>query len=294
MTTTRIILKQGGVQYRFLRCEALPDGSLVILIDRVPTPKRGGLQFRNGVIKPDSRGEGKVLHKGKFTCHTTGQINRYVGGAAEPEIIYGEPLFDLTQPQVVGFYSIPRFTKLDKFSPNLSEGSVVTIDISNDADGHFSSLIMLLPNDYLASLPFRIQLRYELYTLQICPYDFLVPDEMQDHFIVGSPNIGSSDHRRIDPPSAELSFYKKVFRGGRPIFRERSGAYLMLAEVPMRVPPVLTVEFDSPKFCAEQIDITGSAPTTHKVRFWIKDKGGRNKTEDLREHIVSATLDAEI
>lgn len=250
--------------------------------------------MRNGVIKPDSYGEGKELDKGKFTCHTTGQINRHIDGAAKPEIIYGEPLFDLTQPQVVGFYSIPRVTKLDKFSPNPSKDFVGTIDISNDADGRFSFLITLLPNDYLPSPRDSIQLIYELYTLQISPYDQLVPDEMQNHFIVGSPNIGSSDHRRIDIPSAELSFYKKVLCGGTPIFRERCGSYLMLAEVSMRVPPVLTVKFDSPKFYAEQIDITGSAPITHKVRFWIKDKGGRSKKEDLRKHILSVMLDAEI
>lgn len=294
MTITRIVLDQGGSLSRFLKFEALADGSLLIVIDRDPTPKQGGLRLRNGVLEPNSDGEGEVLHHGKFTCHITGQINRHVAGAAAPEIIYGEPLFDLTQPQNVGFYSIPTIAKLDRISPEKLETTDFTVSIPGDVFGRLTCGIALYPNDYSELPPDGIRLRYELYTLHIGPFDIALPEEMRDHFVVGGPKNGSSDHRQIDIPNAELSFYKKVFRDGKPIFRERSGAYVLLAEVPMRVPPELTIKFDSPKFSAEQIEYDGKSPTTHKVRFWIKDKGGRNKKDDLREHIVSVILDAEL
>lgn len=294
MTTTRIIFEQDGKLFRFLKFEALADGSLLIVIDRDPTPKKGGLRLRNGTIEPSLEGSGKVLHHGRFTCHTTGQINRHIGGVAAPEIIYGEPLFDLSQPQGVGFYSVPEITKLDQISPENLEGTDFKINIPGDVNGRLTSAFKLLPNDYSATQLEGVCLRYELYTLHIAPFDFCPPEEMREHFIVGSPSVGSSDHRQIDIPNAELSFYKKVFRDGKPIFRERSGAYVLLAEVPIRVPPELKIKFDSPKFSAEQIEFDGKTPTTHKVRFWIKDKGGRNKSDDLREHIVSVVLNAEL
>jgi hypothetical protein len=62
----------------------------------------------------------------------------------------------------------------------------------------------------------------------------------------------------------------------------------------MRVPPKLKVGFNRADLQAEQIPFENLQPPTHKVRFWICDKGGRNKKDDLRSHITSVELDAEL
>jgi hypothetical protein len=68
----------------------------------------------------------------------------------------------------------------------------------------------------------------------------------------------------------------------------------MLAAVPMRVSPKLDIRFDREDLKVEQIDFNKATQPRHKVRFWICDKGGRNRLEDLRRHIVSVALGADL
>lgn len=62
----------------------------------------------------------------------------------------------------------------------------------------------------------------------------------------------------------------------------------------MHRPPDLSVEFDRSELSIEQIPFDRSKNPNNKVRFWILDRGGRNKSDDLRAHIKSYALDAEI
>lgn len=61
----------------------------------------------------------------------------------------------------------------------------------------------------------------------------------------------------------------------------------------MRCPPRLAIKFVRSDLRIEIAACVGVAPN-HKVRFWICDKGGRNKTEDLKQYIEEIELSAEI
>ena len=78
------------------------------------------------------------------------------------------------------------------------------------------------------------------------------------------------------------------------MFRENSGACILFATTLMRVAPRLKVHFDRDDLRAQVVPFGTTDEPTHKVRFWILDKGGKNKRNDLRRHIVSAELDAEL
>jgi len=62
----------------------------------------------------------------------------------------------------------------------------------------------------------------------------------------------------------------------------------------MRTAPKLKIGFDRDDLKIEIIPFEPLVEPTHKVRFWICDKGGRNKKDDLRQHIKSIELNAEL
>jgi hypothetical protein len=66
------------------------------------------------------------------------------------------------------------------------------------------------------------------------------------------------------------------------------------ALVPMARAPVLKIGFNRPDLSIEIIACETPTQPTHKVRFWIRDRGGRNKADDLRKHVVSIELDARL
>lgn len=293
-TSTRIILQHGSTQYRLLHCKAASDGSLVIVIDRNPTPKKGGLTIRNGRVETDPVGDAETTHKGQFTCHTTGQINYHKGGTPRPHVTYGEPLYQLTRPNPFGYYSVPCVSKLDQFEPGGGDGPVAAIIIPPEFDERLSFGMTLLPLDASTQEQFGVALRYEVYALAIGVIDIPVPFEMARHFVTGCLREGVFDRRQIDIASAEIGFHMRGPKSQMLIFREKSGAYVVLADGPMRAAPSLLVEFDRSDLSAEQFEVPGNGPKTHKVKFWIRDASGRNKKDDLRSHIVQVSLDAEL
>jgi hypothetical protein len=117
---------------------------------------------------------------------------------------------------------------------------------------------------------------------------------MGDHFVHGMPSVGPFEQRQTDRVSAELGFYQRIHGRGAFIFREEGGAYVAMAIVPMVKPPKLTIGFDRPDLRLELIPYDLGKDPPHKVRFWICDKGGRNRIEDLRRHIRSVELDARL
>jgi hypothetical protein len=108
------------------------------------------------------------------------------------------------------------------------------------------------------------------------------------------PASGPFEARQLDRASAELGFYQSVHGKGGFVFREDTGgAYIAMAAVPMMRAPTLRIGFNRPDLSIEAIPYTPPNQPTHKVRFWIRDKGGRNRADDLRRHIVSVELDAQ-
>lgn len=296
MSSTRILLKHDGIVYRFIRLEARPDGSLVVLIDRDPGIKNGSQIFKDGAWHPNNTQVGKVLPRGKFSCHTTGQINRYNGRDLRGKFFI-EPLHLLTKASLIGFYSIPNPTRLNLYDDTIHGKNIDVIsiiEIPSEISERITFALEIMPLNAPTPNTYFVKASYEIYAFIARLDNIAVPSELADHFIEGAPSTGEFENRQIGIPEAELGFHAAKNNGNDPIYRERNGVYVILTSVPMRIPPKLTIKFAIPELSAEQIFFQIDTQPTHKVQFWIKDKGGRNKTIDYRKQIISAFFDSEL
>jgi hypothetical protein len=294
MPTARILVKQGTETYRFLRAETSPDGSLVLFLDRESRPLEHGMTLDSGTWKNVLAPEGARPYA-RFTLHTSGVIHRYDGGLRR-QTIYIEPLHALTRLHQIGFISIPRPSRLDHLDHEKEAHDVAgTLELPEDVSTRITFVVEIGPNPQ-APQTFGLALNYELYSVvvRIIPTPIALPHEQADHFLSGMPASGAFDKPQTDKARAELAFYQAVHGNALPILREGGGAYVVLAAVPMRDAPKLKVGFDRPDLRVEQISFDYATQPTHKVRFWICDKGGRNKNDDLRGHITSVELDARL
>jgi hypothetical protein len=300
MSTARILIKQGDIVYRLMRFETSSDGSLIILVDRDARSKRGSM---NGSFNPLSNeriifSPNEDTHDGplpsfRFSAHTTGVIHRYADGLRKGTIQI-EPLYALTKLTGIGIVSIPRVSRLDLFDESKHRHDVeAALEIPENVLERITFVIEIGPKPQEPQ-SFGVGLNYELYSvvIRIVPNPNF-PSEVSEHFVAAMGDTGLQG--QIDKASAELEFYRRVHGRGAFIFREdRGGAYVAMAAVPMVKSPELTIAFKRPDLRVEIIPFEEGKEPTHKVRFWICDKGGRNKTEDLRQYITSVELNAEI
>src|SRR4051794_2321747 len=109
------------------------DGSLIAIIDRDASPKRGAMHMGDdGVFVSDEVDSDQVLPSGRFSIHTTGEIHRYASGKRQGTI-HIEPLHALTKLTLIGFISIPQVARLDLFEDSKHRHDVATIlDIPED------------------------------------------------------------------------------------------------------------------------------------------------------------------
>jgi hypothetical protein len=106
MSTARILIRQGTAVYRFMRFETSSDGSLVILVDRDPRLKRGGMSGRynsneEAIFTPDDHTSDRPVPSYKFSAHTTGIVHRYAAGKRKSTVQI-EPLYALTKLWTIG------------------------------------------------------------------------------------------------------------------------------------------------------------------------------------------------
>jgi hypothetical protein len=293
MSTARVLIEQGGIVYRLLRFETSADGSLLAFLDRDPRPNRGGMSMNeNGIFAPETNTSDRPLPSTKFSIHTTGEVHRSLG-REKKGTIHIEPLHKLTVVHPIGFVSIPRPSRLDPLDGTRHVHDVAaTLEIPEDISVRISFAIEVGPKPQQPQT-FGVALNYEIYStiVRMIPTPLALPLEMTEHFICGMPKVGPFDNRQIDKANAELEFYRAA-HGNAHVFREDGGAYVVLAAVPMRIPPKLNIRFNREDLHIEQIPFDHQSQPSHKVRFWICDRGGRNKKHDLLSHITSVVLDA--
>jgi hypothetical protein len=296
MSTARILIKQGSQIFRFLRFEASTDGSLILFLDRDARSKRGSMDTNeDGVLVPNGNVSDRALPSGRFSIHTTGVIHRYAAGERKATI-HIEPLHALTKVTLIGFVSFPRISRLDPFDETNDRcDTAATLEIPEDVFERITFAIEIGPKPQQPAT-FGVALNYELYSaiVRLAPNPSL-PPELSEHFIHGMLTEGRFDERQIDKANAELAFYQRIHGRSVFIFREdRGGAYVIMAVVPMARTPKLNIGFDRNDLRIEVIPFEKHREPTHKVRFWICDKGGRNKKDDLRKHVTSVELNAEL
>jgi hypothetical protein len=265
MTTARILLKQGASTYRFLRFETSTDGSLIVIIDRDASTKRGAMRMGDdGIFVPDEIDSGEILPSGRFSIHTTGEIHRYAGGKRQGTI-HIEPLHALTKLALVGFLSIPRTSRLDFFDEDKHrQDAVAILDIPEDIFERITFCFEIGPKPQEPQT-YGVGLNYELYSIVVraIPNFLELPPELVDHFIHGMPNVGLFEKRQTDQVSAELAFYQRIHGPTAFVFREdKGGAYVAMALVPMVRVQNLTIGFDRPDLRIEIIPFeTQQEPT---------------------------------
>jgi hypothetical protein len=167
MSTARVLIKQGTSTFRFLRFETSSDGSLVVIIDRDASPKRGAMRLgQDGIFVPDEVDTDRILPSGRFTLHTTGEIHRYANGKTQ-DTIHIEPLHALTKLALVGFVSIPRVSRLDPFDElKHRRDTLATLDFP---EGHSDRVTFWLEIGPKPQEPqtYGVGLNYELYSIVI-------------------------------------------------------------------------------------------------------------------------------
>jgi hypothetical protein len=249
----------------------------------------------NGIFIPDEVASDRKLPSGRFSIHTTGQVHRYAGGERKSTINI-EPIHALTKVAVVGFVSIPRPARLDRFDANKNRyDAVATLEIPDGVSERITFIIELGPVPQQPA-SYGVALNYELYSaiVRVVPAGTW-PPELAEHFIHGMPGVGQFEKQQVDKASAELGFYQRIHGRSLFVFREdKGGVYVLLTVVPMAKVPKLKIGFDRDDLCVEIIPFEQNKEPTHKLRFWICDKGGRNKKDDLRKHITSIELDSEL
>lgn len=296
MPVARVLLRQSDAVYRFLKFDTSSDGSLLAFLDRDPRPRIEAMTMsENGTFVPDEVAAVVTVPSAKFSIHTTGEVHRYAGGQRQ-STIYIEPLHSLTKITPIAFFSIPQVAKLDGFEEAKHRNDAVAIlEIPEHVSERLTFVLELGPQPQ-QPVTFGVALNYEIYSavVRLVPNFLNLPTEMVDHFIHGMPVKGQFDKRQTDKATAELGFHQRIHGQASLVFREDSGAYVLLAEGPMLRAPQLTITFDKPDLRIELIPFDQVTRPTHKVRFWICDKGGRNRTSDLRNQIKSIELSAEL
>lgn len=293
MTTTRILLEQGGKLHRFLLLDSRPDGSIVMILDRDSRVAQEAMTFDVAKQKfvPDNSRKSHT----KITCHITGQVNYYCGSEKPKQILYIEKLTGIQNNTAVAFFSIPCVSRLDSFSPSSHRhDSEAILPIPENVNERLAFVVEVAPIPPTIE-SYGVAINYELYAIiiRLIPPSSVPHDEqVANHFIHGVPNIGTMSKRAIGIPEAEIEFHKKIHGKTPLIFRDSNGIYTVIASVPMRVTPTLKIVFSREDLSYEQ-DMTGTQKI-HKVRFWIKDKGRKNLRDDLRSYIASVELSAEL
>jgi hypothetical protein len=206
-------------------------------------------------------------------------------------------LYALTKLTGIGIVSIPRPSRLDLFNKTKHRHDTeAVLSIPEDISERITFVIELGPKPQEPQ-SFGVGLNYELYSvvIRVAPNPNF-PSEVSEHFIAAMGDTGLQS--QVDKAAAEIEFYQRTHGRGPFIFREdKGGAYVAMAiapivESPMAETPKLIISFRRTDLQIEIIPFEKGKEPGHKVRFWICDKRGRNKTEDLRQYITSVELGA--
>jgi hypothetical protein len=295
MSTARVLLKQGSTTYRFLRFETSPDGSLIIIDDR-DSKRRTSLfeSSQDGLVPVQIEQPDRVLPGHRFSIHTTGIVH-YRDPLGKRKSAQIEPLHSLTKLALVGVLSIPRISSLNLFDESRHQSDApATLEFPEDVSERITFALEIGPTPQTPAT-FGIALNYEIYSIVVRVVPFTWDENLAGHFIGGIAIQKNLQIKGVNKATAELEFHQRIHGRQLLVFREdKGGAYVTMAVVPMVKTPNLIVTFDRQDLRIEVIPFELEKAPTHKVRFWICDKGGRNKVEDLRRHITSVSLDADL
>jgi hypothetical protein len=225
MSTTRMLVKHGDTVYRFLRFDARPDVSLLLFLDRDPSPPTEARTLsatENRFVSSSQAEINTPLPHAKISCHTTGEIRYYEGGILQTTF-HTDPLFKLANRQTIAFFSIPRPRRLDTYdSAQHASDALATLDVPQEIDERMTFAIDSAPASTELPITYGIALKYEAYSVgvRLLPAPpVAIPSDLRDHFLHGVLRPDKSTSRAIDKATAELEFHRTVHGTGPIIFR---------------------------------------------------------------------------
>lgn len=186
MSVSRVLIRNDGVIYRFLKMETRPDGSILILLDRDRSVVREAQIFVDGRFVPGSSQSEEAVSHAKITCHTTGEVHYYNGGIRR-QTFYIEPLFALSRTHTVGFFSVPRISRLDRYDGHADDVRAV-LDLPSEIVERINFVVELAPSAPRALDSYGVALSYETYAtvLRLIPrLPIDIPSQMSEHFVQG-------------------------------------------------------------------------------------------------------------
>lgn len=292
MTFTRLLIKKGDVRYRFLLLERKLDGSLLVFLDRSARSANGaGDVDEQGRIVPISGLGSQPRPAVRFSIHPTGRVNCHYLGTERT--IFIEPLSAMQRGHTIGLVSIPDASRLDIFDNTDTQTQAVDLDLT-DHEGARLTFEIKLSNSFGQPESSGIVIDYGVYAAAVRLVD--TPEHLTgigNRFAHGFPISGQFAESQVAIPESQIDLFRAEFGEGPMLLRERSGAYVFMTDHRMRTSPTVHLTFERDDLSAEQVPFEYTHQPTHKVRFWICDRGGRISVEDFADQITSITLDAE-
>lgn len=163
MSVTRLLIRQGGQSFRFLKIEAAFDGSLYVGFDRDPTARIAAQIDEDAKASSVPSPFGTPRPHLRFSLHPTGRINLHSNAAKET--IWIEPLTALTQTFFFGILSIPRISQLHDFIPeNDGLETIHTWELPDESSRRITFMFEIGPKG-IQPPPYGVAVNYEIYSL---------------------------------------------------------------------------------------------------------------------------------
>jgi len=288
----RILIRFNRHIYRLLNFElSHSEGSFYIFFVREgKTDKhwQGEINWREGEVIAGNEINKEKLKGARVSYHASGCI-RYHN--ISDKDIYGEPIFNITQPFGFIRYSIPSAEKLDIYSKPATEDDII-LEILDKPFCRINFDCVIAPWDFVFPDSSGISVRYErLFSFSIILNDesLSTPSELNDYFHYFSPSTGLYDRPTFDRETALLYFHQKV-QGTRNLViysPNNEGVYTVIFSVPMRVPPKVRIAFEETSLQIELLKVSNT-----NIRFKVKDKYGQTVKKEVK--ITGIELDAEL
>lgn len=244
----------------------------------------------------------------EISYHPTGCIH-YKTIENNPKI-YAESLFGINQYFTFGLYSVPKISRLDKYSRNKINKDTVIIEFfeAECYEQRITFSITISPCVRADNALLKIEYQDERFSvlLNIENSSLISTNYVQDAFVFMRPNglfekqqtISDSDIKKFfnqdeeyDKQWALIKYHQKINDTKELIVYEHNEnhEYRMVFSVPMRIPPKINIIFDNPKY-----NIYSKEHKCTYCLFNVVDEEGNIVKDSELVNIKHISLDAEL
>jgi hypothetical protein len=201
---------------------------------------------------------------------------------------YFEPIARITKPNIFATWSIPAINKLDIAETAKDEDLVISFQPSCQRT---EFTLILAPWNLEIKEP-HFAIRYEGLFALIVIYShpsITIPSNLKEHFITIAPNIGMFEKQTIGNDQALIEFHQKINSTRDLIIYSPNieGIYTIIAAVPMRIAPKVTIAYID---CQNKTELVSCR--NNVIKFKVKNKHGHTIKREVA--IKSIELNSEL